>query len=445
MLKLWKKVTDQLSREVGEEEQLTWLRPLSARQEGDQLIVSAPNAHVERNVRKSYLERIATLAKAAQPTLGGVQLVVGSAEAEPVEVAAPALAAPGTTAMPKPPMVESRIDRRYSFENFVEGTSNRLAKASALQVATRAAFYNPLVMYGGTGLGKTHLLHAIGNHILKERPDARVLYVRSEDFYNGMVRALQQGQIEAFKSVYRTLETLLIDDVQFFAGKDRTQEEFFHTFNVLYDAKQQIVLTCDRYPKELDRLEQRLKSRFGWGLSVAVEPPDFETRTAILMQKAQEIGVAVPQSGAELIAQRMRTSASVRDLEGALYTLKARSNLVGATIDADFISETLRDQFSVAERQLSPGNIQKVTGEFYRIPLSDLLGKKRTRQIARARQVAMALCKTHTTMSLKDIGQSFGGRDHTTVLHACKVIEELRRTEASFVDEWDMLTRRLSV
>lgn len=444
MTQLWKKISDALAQEIGTEEHLTWIAPLHHRSKGGVLHLYAPNQVVGNRLQRSFAERITAIAKHLDLSVSGVEIHVGSMELDK-PATAQSSGGNGVHISPESPMLESRVDSRYRFDNFVEGSSNRVARAACLQVAGRQAFYNPLVLYGDTGLGKTHLMHAVGNQILQDRPTARVLYVRSEDFFNGMVRALQQSKMEQFKQAYRTLDALLIDDVQFFSGKDRTQEEFFHTFNALYDAKQQIILTCDRYPKELDGLEQRLKSRFGWGLSVGVDPPDFETRTAILLTKAAQLRLDLSIECAQVIAKRLRANTNVRELEGALYTLTARANLLGSTIDVDFLMEALRDQFSVADRQISVVNIQKACAEFYRLQLSELLSKKRTRPVARGRQIAMALCKELTTLSLKDIGNVFGGRDHTTVLHACRLVDEWRRTDGSFLEEWETLRRKLGV
>ncbi len=451
-MRAWKKITDDLATEIGQESVLLWLTPLVARVNGDTLKLFASNAHVETEVR-ALLPRIRKLLIKHAPELLKVELHVGDGHEN--EPAAQTLfsANPAThympTRAPLPSDFASRLDPRYSFANFVEGRSNQLAKHTALQVARDpgAANYNPLMLYGGTGLGKTHILHALGGALQAQNPAARIMYVRSEDFVSGMMKALRgEGSssvnaMEQFKSLYRGLDCLLIDDIQFFAGKERSQEEFFHTFNTLYDSRQQVVMTCDRFPKELERFEQRLQSRFGWGLSVAVEPPDFETRVEILLAKAHAAKMQLDEAVAQLIAKRMRSN--VRELEGALNTLTARAHFSGHAITLDFASETLRDLFSVQDRSVSVSSIQKSVAEYTRISLSDLLSVKRTRSIARARQLAMALTKELTNLSLKEIGEAFGGRDHTTVLHACRLVEELKKTEGQNFDDWQTMLRRL--
>ena len=302
--------------------------------------------------------------------------------------------------------------------------------------------YNPLLLYGGTGLGKTHLMHAAGNLMRQLNPGMRVLYLRSEQFFSAMMKALQEKSMDQFKRQFHTVDALLIDDIQFFAGKNTTQEEFFHTFNALFDGKQQIILTCDRYPREVENLEPRLKSRLGWGLSVAIEPPDFETRAAILGAKAQARGVALPDEVALVIAKRMRSN--VRDLEGALNTLAARANFLGKPITVDFAQETLRDLLRAQQQAISIPNIQKAVADYYQLRVADLLSKRRTRSLARPRQVAMALAKELTEHSLPEIGDGFGGRDHTTVLHGCRVIRDLMQTDGKLREDWDKLVRKLT-
>jgi chromosomal replication initiator protein len=349
----------------------------------------------------------------------------------------------GDKAAQLPERVHTGLDQRYNFKNFVQGKSNELAYAAAQQVARKpGGAYNPLVIYGSTGLGKTHLLHACGNLIHKQNPDSRVIYVGSEQFVSEMINALRGGRIEAFKQHYRTAGALLIDDVQFFAGKDRTQEEFFHTFNALLDSQQQIILTCDRYPKEVDGIEARLRSRFGWGLTVSIEPPDFETRVAILMNKSQERGVVLDEAVAYLIARRVRSH--VRELEGALNSLFATARFTGRAINETFALEVLRELFHVHDRLISMENIQKAVAEYYKLRISDLLSHRRPRTIVRPRQVAMALCKELTDHSLPEIGAVFGGRDHTTVLHACRKIEELCETDGRIREDKAKLVRLLT-
>lgn len=441
MHKAWKRALDRLSSELVAEDVQTWLKPLQARMRAGHLILLAPNGFVADRVRRDYLPRLRQLMAELDPGVLEVSVELGTSDAAPL---APAVVA-------REPSIDvehhfdGKLDNRYQFDNFVEGKSNQLARATALQVALKPGqAYNPFLLYGGTGLGKTHLLHAAGNLIVRNNPRAKVLYVRSEEFIRAMIHSLQQNKMDQFKRSYRSVDALLIDDIQFLAGKDRTQEEFFHLFNALYDAKQQIIMTCDRYPKEVDKLEPRLKSRFGWGISVAVDPPDFETRVAILLSKAAAAGMDLNEEVAAYIGRRMRSN--VRELEGALNTLHAHANLLGKVdIDLAFAQSTLRDVLRPHEQQISLSNIQKTVSDYHRIPLSDLLGKKRTRTLVRPRQMAMALSKDLTAHSLPEIGQAFGGRDHTTVLHACRVVRDLVETDSRTRDDWEKLVRILSV
>ena len=332
---------------------------------------------------------------------------------------------------------------RLTFEAFVEGKSNQLARAASMQVAENpGSAYNPLFIYGGVGLGKTHLMHAIGNAILEENPQASVVYLHSERFVAHMVNALQHNTINEFKRLYRSVDALLIDDIQFFAGKERSQEEFFHTFNALLEDQQQIVLTCDRYPKEVDGLEERLKSRFGWGLTVSIEPPELETRVAILRMKAALNAAEVPNDVAFFIAQRIR--ANVRELEGALRRVIANSHFTGRPITLELAKEALKDLLALQDKLVTIENIQKTVAQYYKIRVADLVSKRRTRSIARPRQVAMALAKELTNHSLPEIGDAFGGRDHTTVLHACRKISELKENDSSINEEYAILLRTLT-
>ena len=452
MHKAWKRALDRLSTELLAEDVQTWLKPLQARSHAGSLLLLAPNRFVGDKVAKLYLPRIRELVAALDPSVTEVRIELGTEEqaaTAPVERGAAAVPVErGAAAVPNTARAlgfDGKLDDRYGFDNFVEGKSNQLARATALQVALKPGqAYNPFLLYGGTGLGKTYLLHAAGNLIVRNNPRARVLYVRSEEFIRAMIQSLQQNRMDDFKRSYRSVDALLIDDIQFLAGKDRTQEEFFHLFNALYDAKQQIIMTCDRYPKEVDKLEPRLKSRFGWGISVAVDPPDFETRVAILMQKAEVAGMDLDEEVAAYIGRRMRSN--VRELEGALNTLHAHANLLGkSVVDLAFAQSTLRDVLRPHEQQISLSNIQKTVSDYHRMPLSDLLGKKRTRALVRPRQMAMALAKDLTAHSLPEIGHAFGGRDHTTVLHACKVMRELIETDSRSRDDWEKLVRLLSV
>ncbi|MCA0893546.1 chromosomal replication initiator protein DnaA [Microbulbifer agarilyticus] len=337
----------------------------------------------------------------------------------------------------------SALNRGFTFASFVEGKSNQLGLAAAQQIADNpGGAYNPLFIYGGVGLGKTHLMHAVGNALVERNPNAKVVYLHSERFVADMVKALQLNAISDFKRYYRSVDALLIDDIQFFAGKERSQEEFFHTFNALLEGGQQIILTCDRYPKEIDGLEERLKSRFGWGLTVAVEPPELETRVAILMKKAEQVGVELPPDSAFFIAQRIRSN--VRELEGALRRVIANAQFTGRAIDDILVREALKDLLALQDRLVSIDNIQRVVAEYYKIKVADLLSKRRSRSVARPRQVAMSLAKELTNHSLPEIGDAFGGRDHTTVLHACRKIKELQESDGDIREDVRLLTRSLT-
>jgi chromosomal replication initiator protein len=338
--------------------------------------------------------------------------------------------------------IENHLNDSFLFDTFVEGKSNQLALAAARQVAQNpGGSYNPLFIYGGVGLGKTHLMHAVGNHLIAANPGARVVYLHSERFVADMVKALQLNAINEFKRYYRSVDALLIDDIQFFARKDRSQEEFFHTFNALLEGGRQMILTSDRYPKEIDGVEERLKSRFGWGLTVAVEPPDLETRVAILLRKAEQAGVLLPSDVAFFMAQRIQ--ANVRELEGALKRVIASAHFTGRTINVDFVRETLKDLLALQDKLVTAENIQRTVADYYKLKLSDLLSKRRSRSVARPRQMAMYLAKQLTTRSLPEIGEAFGGRDHTTVLHACRTIKALQETSHDIAEDIKILTRAL--
>ena len=431
----WQTCLKHLERELPAEDFNTWINPLQIKASRDRTVLLAPNEYVRDYISLNHLERIRDI----------FEHLGSSRDSVVVDVSRQSNAVPPIGGNPAPPQtrVPNGLDRRYRFKNFVQGKSNELAYAAAQQVAKKPGVaYNPLVIYGSTGLGKTHLLHAAGNLLHKRNQDSKVIYLGSEQFVSEMISALRGNRIEAFKQHYRTAGALLIDDVQFFAGKERTQEEFFHTFNALLDSQQQIILTCDRYPKEVDGIEARLRSRFGWGLTVSIEPPDFETRVAILMNKAQERGVLLEESVAYLIARRVRSH--VRDLEGALNTLFANSRFAGRAITEGFTQEVLRELFHVHDRLLTIENIQKAVCEYYKLRVSDLLSRRRPRAIARPRQVAMALCKELTEHSLPEIGDAFGGRDHTTVLHACRKISELCETDGRIREDKARLVRLLT-
>lgn len=338
---------------------------------------------------------------------------------------------------------QSNINQTFTFGSFVEGKSNQLALAASRQVAENpGGSYNPLFIYGGVGLGKTHLMHAVGNAMRDQKPNAKIIYLHSERFVADMVKALQLNAINDFKRFYRSVDALLIDDIQFFAGKERSQEEFFHTFNALLEGGQQMILTCDRYPKEIDGLEERLKSRFGWGLTVAVEPPELETRVAILIKKANQAKVNLPNDAAFFIAQRIRSN--VRELEGALKRVIASAHFTGSPINIELIRESLKDLLALQDKLVTIDNIQRVVSEYYKVKMSELLSKRRTRSVARPRQVAMSLAKELTNHSLPEIGDAFGGRDHTTVLHACRKVKELQETSRDIREDVKHLLRALT-
>jgi len=431
----WQLCLQHLERELPPEEINTFIRPLEVVIGRNRTRLVAPNAYVRDHIATHYLERIRDIFE----HLGKKRDSISIEDGLPTEPQAISTRTPTR----KIKHINTGLDPRYRFDNFVQGKSNELGFAAASHVAQKPGdAYNPLLLYGGTGLGKTHLLHGIGNYIHGKDPSTKVLYLDSERFVSDMINALRHKTIDSFKEHYRSAGALLIDDIQFFAGKKSSQEEFFHTFNTLLDSKQQIVLTCDRYPKEVDGIEARLRSRFGWGLTVAIEPPDFETRVAILMTKAQEKGVRLDEPVAFLVAKRLRSH--VRDLEGALNTLIANAQFTGRTITEGFTREVLRDLLTVHDRLITIENIQKTVCEYYKIRMSELLSKRRPRSIARPRQMAMALCKELTQHSLPEIGEAFGGRDHTTVLHACRKIEELCETDGRLREDKIKLLRSLT-
>jgi chromosomal replication initiator protein len=435
-MNVWSQCLQRLEQEYPAEDVHTWLKPLQASRHTNELQLLAPNAFVVDQVREHYLSRILELAKHYAGTDMAVRIQVGSSSKPP----APVKAAKKTTPEAE---FQGNVDGHYTFDNFVVGKCNQMGHAMALQVAKNPGkAYNPLLLYGSTGLGKTHLMYAAGNFMRAHNPGMRVLYLRSEQFFNAMMKALADKTMAQFKKQFQQVDALLIDDIQFFAGKNTTQEEFFHTFNSLVDGKQQIILTCDRYPREVENLEPRLKSRLGWGLSVVLEPPDDETRATILMDKAQRRGIELPADVAWQIAKRLHSS--VRDLEGALNTLAARANFTGRPITLEFAQETLRDLMRAQATVISLSNIQKTVADYYQLKLSDLLSARRTRSLARPRQVAMALAKELTEHSLPEIGEAFGGRDHTTVLHGCRVVSGLRESDGKIREDWDKLVRKLT-
>jgi chromosomal replication initiator protein len=432
---LWDRCVQELRSDLSEQQFNTWIRPLQAVEDEQHIRLLAPNRFVVDWVSSNCLGRIQDSLRDV-PGIS-VRIEVGSAAGPPREPVSNNRAARVSAT------IGGRLNGDYTFENFVEGKSNQLAKAAALQVGSNPGMaYNPLFIYGGVGLGKTHLMHAIGNLVMAGRPDARVAYVHSEQFVGDMVRALQHNTINGFKAAYRSLDALLIDDIQFFANKERSQEEFFHTFNALLEGQRQVILTCDRFPKEVSGLEERLKSRFGWGLTVAIEPPELETSVAILMSKAAARHILLPEEVAFFIAQRIRSN--VRELEGALHRVMANASFTGRPITLEFAKEALRDLLALQDKLVTMENIQKIVAEYCKIRVADLLSKRRNRSVARPRQIAMSLSKELTNHSLPEIGDRFGGRDHTTVLHACRRIKLLRETDARVREDYQNLLRILT-
>lgn len=491
-VELWQQCVALLRDELPTQQFNTWIRPLQVEASAGELRVYAPNRFVLDWVNEKYLGRLMELlGEHGDGMPPALSLLIGSRKpatasrvsvpasapaaqpaAAPIEPPAPVAQAPAPSGARdsdtpvEPTVIQPELDmpvakpertvqvegalkhtsylnRSFTFENFVEGKSNQLARAAAWQVADNPKHgYNPLFLYGGVGLGKTHLMHAVGNHLLKKNPNAKVVYLHSERFVADMVKALQLNAINEFKRFYRSVDALLIDDIQFFARKERSQEEFFHTFNALLEGGQQVILTSDRYPKEIEGLEERLKSRFGWGLTVAVEPPELETRVAILMKKAEQAKVDLPHDAAFFIAQRIRSN--VRELEGALKRVIAHGHFMGRDITIELIRESLKDLLALQDKLVSIDNIQRTVAEYYKIKVSDLLSVRRSRSVARPRQVAMALSKEITNHSLPEIGDAFGGRDHTTVLHACRKISELRESDADIREDYKNLLRTLT-
>jgi chromosomal replication initiator protein len=429
MKETWNKITNALEKSISEEEFNTWIKPLSVEINNKTLAISAPNDFIINYVEENYLNILdAAIQKSDESLAIEFKKLDKSTFVDKLEGGSPL----------RPNLVGA-----FTFNSFVEGKSNHMALAAARQVAQNPrGDYNPLFIYGGVGLGKTHLMHAVGNEILKNDPNKRIVYVHSEKFVADMVKALQLGAMSEFKAFYRNADALLIDDIQFFAGKEQSQEEFFHTFNALLDRNHQMILTCDKYPKEIDGLEERLKSRLGWGLPVIIEPPELETRAAVLLKKAESLGVHLPNDCAFYIAQRIRSN--IRELEGALKRVSANSKFSNKEIDIPFVKESLKDLFVISAKMVSIDNIQKTVAEYYNIKLSDLLSKRRSRSITRPRQLAMALTKELTNHSLPEIGESFNGRDHTTVLHACSKIKELRKELPSLEEDYRNLTRTLT-
>ena len=493
---IWSDCTKRLSNELPPQQFNTWIRPLKIQFfSGDAALhggspapqriqLVAPNRFIEDWVQNKFMGRIDELFTQLCASSCTVAVVSESERApafkgqtpsavvnDPIQAAGKQPQASGLVAevvesprlivpTPREPVVapisapeiitsaaehslKSNLNGAFTFDSFVEGKSNQLALAAAQQVAENpGGSYNPLFIYGGVGLGKTHLMHAVGNALRQRKPDAKIVYLHSERFVADMVKALQLKAIDEFKQFYRSVDALLIDDIQFFSGKDRSQEEFFHTYNALLERGQQMILTSDRYPKEIDGVEERLKSRFGWGLTVAVEPPELETRVAILINKAEQVGMDLSRDAAFFIAQRIRSN--VRELEGALKRVMAHAQFSGRVIDIDLIRESLKDLLALQDKLVTIDNIQRVVADYYKLKMSDLLSKRRSRSVARPRQIAMALAKELTNYSLPEIGESFGGRDHTTVLHACRKVKELESSDREVERDLKHLYRTLS-
>jgi chromosomal replication initiator protein len=451
---MWDNCQKHLQDELPPTEFNTWIRPLKASVNDKKLSLKAPNRFVLDWVREKYLPKIQEILAREQSEK--IEVVLDIASIAPVyeekssaqiKISKPSVySTSSVAASEKKVSTENKpgnLNRAFTFDSFVQGKSNQLAMAAAKQVSENpGTAYNPLFIYGGVGLGKTHLMQAVGNQILKNKPNGRVVYLHSERFVADMVKALQTNSIEKFKRFYRSVDALFIDDIQFFANKERSQEEFFHTFNALLEGNQQIILTCDRYPREIDGVEERLKSRFGWGLTVSIDPPELETRVAILVSKAEESNIKLPNEVAFFIAKRIRSN--VRELEGALKRVIANAQFTGKAITIDFVKDALRDLIAAQNKQVSVENIQKTVAEYYKIKVSDLLSKKRTRSISRPRQLAMSLAKELTNHSLPEIGEFFGGKDHTTVLHACRKIKELREESQDISEDYTNLMRTLS-
>ena len=447
-LSAWQQCLNRLESELTIQQFNTWIRPLQAIEDESFLHLLAPNQFVLDWVNNRLLARINEVLREVGTNESSltVKLEIGANN--------PANIGQTPNELSNSDVRRSRdisssvahnsgLNTKATFDNFIEGKSNQLARAAAIQVGENPGGpYNPLFIYGGVGLGKTHLMHAVGNLIVQKDPSAKVVYLHSERFVQDMVKALRTNTIDEFKRYYRSVNALLIDDIQFFAGKERSQEEFFHTFNSLLEGQQQIILTCDRYPKEVSGLEERLKSRMGWGLTSAIEPPELETRVAILMSKAIQMGVDLPQEVAFFIAKRIRSN--IRELEGALRRVTANANFTGQPITVEFTKLALKDLIAVHDKLITIENIQKTVAEYFKIRVSDLLSKKRTRSITRPRQIAMSMAKELTNHSLPEIGDAFGGRDHTTVLHACRKIEELKISEPRIMEDYSNLMRTLS-
>ena len=441
---LWDQCLDRLEGELSSQQFNTWIRPLHFVEDNGLARLLAPNSFVLDSVNENFIIRINELISQLDADFPGpLKIEVGSQELEVSTTAQQ----PSTTAQHQSQsnsfQRKNGLNPNFTFDSFVEGKSNQMGRAAANQVSQNpGTAYNPLFIYGGVGLGKTHLMHAVGNLIKDHNPASNVVYLHSERFVSDMVKSFQHNTINEFKRYYRSVDALLIDDIQFFAGKGRSQEELFHTFNSLLEDNQQIIMTCDRYPKEIDGLEERLKSRFGWGLTVTIEPPELETRVAILMSKAQQSNIDLPEEVAFFIGERIRSN--IRELEGALRRVVANAQFSNKAITLDFAKEALRDLLSSHDKMVSIENIQKTVAGYYKIRVSDMHSKRRTRSVTRPRQLAMALCKELTNHSYPEIGDAFGGRDHTTILHACRKIEELKESDPRINEDYRNLLRTLS-
>jgi chromosomal replication initiator protein len=440
---LWNLCLRHFEKELPPQQFRTWIEPLQASSHGRVLAITAPNRFVLQWVKDRFLPVIEQLAREAMPDRVEVVLQLAN-QMQPSVMGTAGPTSITIRAEPAKPIVRehSRLNPAFTFDSFVTGKANQLARAAALQVSGHpGTAYNPLFIYGGVGLGKTHLIQAIGNQVHEHNPQAKVRYIHAEQYVSDVVRAYQHKAFDGFKKYYHSLDLLLIDDIQFFSGKNRTQEEFFYAFNALIDAHKQVIITCDTYPKEITGMEDRLISRFGWGLTVAIEPPELEMRVAILIKKAEAEGVSLPEDLAFFIAKHIQSN--VRELEGALKRVLAFANFAGQPLSLELAREALKDVLAIQFRQVSIENIQKTVADYYKIKVSEMYSKKRSRNVARPRQVAMALAKELTQLSLPDIGDAFGGRDHTTVLHACRKVAELKNDSPDLNRDFEALLQVL--
>ena len=442
MNSFWRFCLAQFEKELPPQQFTTWIKPLQIRTDGDALTLVAPNRFVQQWIRDRFLVRIEQLAREHLQRPIEVRLALAEREIpNTVPNATPPAVPAGGAAKPTSREV-SRLNPAFTFETFVTGKANDLARAAAMQVAERPGLaYNPLFIYGGVGLGKTHLIQAIGNHLRAHAPETKIRYIHAEQYVSDVVRAYQHKSFDDFKRYYHSLDLLLIDDIQFFSGKNRTQEEFFYAFNALIEAHRQVVITCDTYPREISGIENRLISRFGWGLTVSVEPPELEMRVAILLKKAEAEAVRLDENVAFFLARHIQSN--VRELEGGLKRVLAYARFTGHPLSVDVCRDALRDLLAIQHRQISIENIQKTVADYYKIKVSEMYSKRRSRNVARPRQVAMALAKELTQLSLPDIGEAFGGRDHTTVLHACRKIALLKSTNSDLTRDFNSLLKVL--